>query len=50
MKKYIILAFSFMIFLGCSEDSDTTPTKTLVASYDVALNTANSIPMVLSRS
>ena len=53
MKKrifYLLLAFSISTFMfSCKSDDDTTPDKEVVHSFDIALNTANAIPMVSGR-
>lgn len=47
--KYLFLALSFctLLIFGCSEDEDS---KTLVESFDVELDNAHSIPMVIGRT
>lgn len=51
-KVYLTLMISFLVFVltGCSNEENTQPAKTIVKSFNVALNTSNSIPVVNSRN
>ncbi len=59
VRKHFLFMLSFCaaLAISCSEDSDdgggdggTTPMKTVVQSFDIMLNNANSIPMVTDRN
>ena len=46
-----MLSFSALLIISCSDDNNTvSPTKTLVQSFDILLDNANSIPMVTGRN
>jgi CHRD domain len=48
---FLVLGFCLLIITSCSNDDDeNTPAKTLVQSFNIALNTSNAIPMVSDRS
>ncbi|WP_366184402.1 CHRD domain-containing protein [Flavobacterium ovatum] len=51
IRKYSFLMLSIcaLLIISCSDD-DNPPAKTLTQSFNIALNNANSIPMVTGRS
>lgn len=52
MKKriyYLFFSIGFLLTLGCNNDDDSI-TKILLQSFDIELNTSNSIPTVTGRS
>lgn len=52
MKKriyYLFFSIGFLLTLGCNNDDDSI-TKILLQSFDIELNTSNSIPTVNGRS
>ncbi len=57
LKKYLFLMLSFcaVLAISCNNDDDNdgdgdSQTKTLVKSFDIALDNSNSIPMVTDRN
>lgn len=52
IRKYLILTFSLfaLALTSCSKDDDSQTKKTLLQSFDISLDNANSIPMVVGRN